>query len=563
VCIGVSFSSNRVLSEDIDFKMDTVSRKRKAEGDLKDLEEVNNGKLQASDESPAPETVPPPLKADPPAASAVTSGFAAYAKTNPFQAATAGIKSTFGNSTGGFGNGGFGSSGGFGSGGFGSTGGFGATASSSSTTVESSSAKSTAKDLSIRASLPTTRPNFTMPPPLVVPSPKSPKMNPFSSPSPVHNPFMTIVDSKDELWKTMAKDKLTEEDIVKSNNLQFTRTNSNKRQRTFGSNGDVEYGSEAPQSAEKDKIDEEVRNSTNQNQAIEEGDQDQEDQNDNNQTFESDFIPSKVYAMPENVTIVTGEEEDECLLQTRAKLYRLSVRMASSNTDNNNHSRSSISNNNSSNSSSSKPHDVNNMEWIEVGVGPLKILQRQSHESDVHSHHGRLVMRREDKKGGVGTKLLVNTRLDQYVTVARQGDKMVRVLCVNYADDHHALPASAAGASGGTGGSHNHGSCPTSQHVLLSGLDRVSSPSSSAHSTSASSITAAMNASAEVAPGIVPQTYLFKLPDSKDCDAIIDWVSKFAARASAATSADMARYEEGKEVHQDAFTNNTPQKETN
>lgn len=50
MCIGVSSSSNRVLSEDTDFKMDTVNRKRKAEGDWKDLEEVNNGKLQASDE---------------------------------------------------------------------------------------------------------------------------------------------------------------------------------------------------------------------------------------------------------------------------------------------------------------------------------------------------------------------------------------------------------------------------------------------------------------------------------------------------------------------------------
>ncbi|RYH29323.1 hypothetical protein EON65_08930 [archaeon] len=47
------------------------------------------------------------------------------------------------------------------------------------------------------------RPNFTMPAPLTLPSPKSPKANPFSSPSPVHNPFMTIVESKDELWKVL------------------------------------------------------------------------------------------------------------------------------------------------------------------------------------------------------------------------------------------------------------------------------------------------------------------------------------------------------------------------
>ena len=38
--------------------------------------------------------------------------------------------------------------------------------------------------------------------PLTVPSPRqSPKVNPFSSPSPAHNPFVSLVESKDELWK--------------------------------------------------------------------------------------------------------------------------------------------------------------------------------------------------------------------------------------------------------------------------------------------------------------------------------------------------------------------------
>ena len=33
-----------------------------------------------------------------------------------------------------------------------------------------------------------------------------------------------------------------------------------------------------------------------------------------------------------------------------------------------------------------------------------------------------------------GTKLLFNVRLNQYVSIAKQGDKMIRILCVNYAD---------------------------------------------------------------------------------------------------------------------------------
>lgn len=34
----------------------------------------------------------------------------------------------------------------------------------------------------------------------------------------------------------------------------------------------------------------------------------------------------------------------------------------------------------------------------------------------------------------IGTKLLLNVRLNQYLTVTKQGDKMVQLICVNYAD---------------------------------------------------------------------------------------------------------------------------------
>lgn len=72
-----------------------------------------------------------------------------------------------------------------------------ATANAKSSSFGFGAASSTPKDGSVGA----LRPNFTMPAPLSVPSPRSPKANPFSSPSPAHNPFMTIVESKDDLWK--------------------------------------------------------------------------------------------------------------------------------------------------------------------------------------------------------------------------------------------------------------------------------------------------------------------------------------------------------------------------
>ncbi len=34
----------------------------------------------------------------------------------------------------------------------------------------------------------------------------------------------------------------------------------------------------------------------------------------------------------------------------------------------------------------------------------------------------------------VGTKLMLNVRLNQYLTVDKQSDKMVRLICVNYSD---------------------------------------------------------------------------------------------------------------------------------
>lgn len=285
----------------------------------------------------------------------------------------------------------------------------------------------------------------------------------------------------------MAKDKLTEEDIVKSNNLQFTRSNSSKRQRTFGAPSTDENGSEGSRSAEKEKKHEEDGEDRRQssesvhsqsashahNAAQDKDDDEEKDNQDEDDGAEADFVPTKTYAMPENVVVVTGEEDDECLFQTRAKLYRLSVR----------------------GTSSSEKADANNMEWIEVGVGPLKILERTTNGHSV----GRLVLRREDRKGGVGTKLLINTRLNQYVTVGKQGDKMVRILCINFAEDHSPASATPAGAT-----SSSTSAVPATSHALLSVLDQSSNGS---HDVSA--------AVGQQHSSLTPQTYLLKLRDAK------------------------------------------------
>ena len=161
----------------------------------------------------------------------------------------------------------------------------------------------------------------------------------------------------------------------------------------------------------------------------------------------------KIISLPENVKLVTGEEEDRCLLQFRAKLYRLHTTVSvgassSSSSEEQKVDSSSCSALLSGNAEHSehKPNDTlpehsavatiaggqsqaqehrqvdaSNAEWVEVGIGPLKVLHKITAASTAqafdnphnysysHSHgfettlqNGRLVMRREEKQGGIG-----------------------------------------------------------------------------------------------------------------------------------------------------------------
>lgn len=266
------------------------------------------------------------------------------------------------------------------------------------------------------------RQNFSMPPPLVVPSPKSPKLNPFSSPSPVHNPFMTIVESKDELWKTMAKDKLSDEEAAKSSALLSGVNNSNKKSRLasygggssyFGDSGyyPSSFGQNDQAEAEEEGKNEDNKDSNNDgNNNNDEDDNDDQEGDDNNNNQQDQPSPGKMYttyALPENVIVVTGEEQDECLLQLRVKLYRLGVKETGKSKKKGEEEEEE--------KKEEVKIDITAAEWIEVGIGPLKVLRQKedevaatedSNNTDIgkqcSSSSSRLVMRREDKKGGIG-----------------------------------------------------------------------------------------------------------------------------------------------------------------
>ena len=190
-----------------------------------------------------------------------------------------------------------------------------------------------------------------------------------------------------------------------------------------------------------------------------------QDGNDEDDCPAIDPAAMKVYPLPlpADTVVLTGEEEDVCVLHTRAKLYRLHVKhnTVTDSTLHINETDAGGRDNDSGNHSSEAGAgggavgagggavggggiDANDAEWVEVGVGPLKVLESiQTQEKpssaaptpasataelgdagtttdsnasggngavgeDVADRKlGRLVMRREDKIGGIGEATII------------------------------------------------------------------------------------------------------------------------------------------------------------
>jgi len=212
---------------------------------------------------------------------------------------------------------------------------------------------------------------------LDIPSPKSPKVNPFASTSPSNNPFMKMVENKEIIWE------------------KTTSTSSS---------------TDGIAATTKDKIEE--KESDNDDDDDAEKDDDTGNDPETEQTKASTVY--KTYEMPENVITETGEENELCKLQLRGKLYRLNI-------DEINDSKKSV-------------------DWVEVGVGPIKILQTL--EDDESQRTSRIVMRREgEKKSGQGTKLLLNALLKSYTSITKAGEKMFRLTCINAALEENTINA--------------------------------------------------------------------------------------------------------------------------
>jgi hypothetical protein len=196
---------------------------------------------------------------------------------------------------------------------------------------------------------------------LAIPSPKSPKVNPFSKPSPVHNPFMSIVESKDDLWNTVSRaheDKLTDKALADSSNSIDEPNRS----------GDVASAkASAPESSISEKSLAEAC------------------------AREENRVYGKVYSMSAG-PVSNGEEGEECIYQVRAKLFKLRTKKSKVDDD-----AAGGGSNEKKGAGSSSQEEPMTADWLEVGVGPVKLLKSSSDAC-------RLVMRRESKIGGVGER---------------------------------------------------------------------------------------------------------------------------------------------------------------
>jgi hypothetical protein len=132
----------------------------------------------------------------------------------------------------------------------------------------------------------------------------------------------------------------------------------------------------------------------------------------------------------------TGEEGEECLVQVRAKLYRLTQAQAKAPASG---AAASSPDGGAGSTAAEAPAPVPAApapaatagmgEWLEVGVGPVRILRaaKSPGEAAESLSKARVVMRREEKKGGAGTKVLLNLLLKPFSKATKQSDKLLQL----------------------------------------------------------------------------------------------------------------------------------------
>lgn len=241
---------------------------------------------------------------------------------------------------------------------------------------------------------------FAKPSTTSIVSPKSPKPNPFSSPSPVHNPFMSFVDKTDGYWTILAKGKdqylkdINASLHASTNNFaSFPSSNSTSTCSAFqslssDSDNPFKFDSDSKSvfgtkhntshssltqlggvSKRSDDVEDKDKDGDNDGDNDEEnGNDDVEDSNENRR----EEVPLFGGGAADGNVLENGEMGEECVKQIRVKLFRLTHKTRNDGSE--------TQKENSSDTSRGDPVSASDIvvsvpEWVEVGIGPVRILK--------------------------------------------------------------------------------------------------------------------------------------------------------------------------------------------
>jgi hypothetical protein len=166
-----------------------------------------------------------------------------------------------------------------------------------------------------------------------------------------------------------------------------------------------------------------------------------------------------VAILPEHYELKSGEEDYECLLELRCRTWKLSSASsndASTTNDIDQKGNPSVPPTSSSvppsttslndaakEGSSAKDEEEGTKKWVEVGIGPLRILRgclpETSSTTVVAPSSCRIVQRRESSKGGSATNLILNLRpaaITMQATASEVHVQLVTVTAAQKAETH-------------------------------------------------------------------------------------------------------------------------------
>jgi hypothetical protein len=268
---------------------------------------------------------------------------------------------------------------------------------------------------------------------ITTPSPKTTeKVNPFSSVSPKLNPFVKIVESREEPFLERSTSQSSQSSTNSSSKPIYSVPAAKSFFTTFKDKDKLSVNTSSvksspastslPSTSSIDKVHDvppikiaaeslerlaEDQDADQDPNNTERDEADGDDEADDVQEEPKQLTFSKVYHLPDNVIVSTGEENEDCLSQLRAKLYRWIPKTETDLTSEQDQADSP-----SKVLTATKASASSDGMWVEVGVGPVRFLREKKASVELSNlKKTRIVMRREEKKGGHGEQIAISSSL--------------------------------------------------------------------------------------------------------------------------------------------------------